>query len=55
MHVPMTVYQEWMEECYKELLEAFRKTETVAAFHLAEENKKEFPHDEVRAIMHSDM
>ena len=41
-------YKEWMESQYPVLAEAIKTTQTVDSFHLAEENKQEFPHDDVR-------
>ena len=41
-------YKEWMESQYPVLAEAIKTTHTVDSFHLAEENKQEFPHDYVR-------
>ena len=32
---------------YPVLAEVFKTTQTTDSFHLAEENKKEFPHDDV--------
>ena len=37
-----------MESQYSVLAEAIKTTQTVDSFHLAEENKQEFPHDDVR-------
>ena len=37
-----------MESQYLVLAEAFQTTQTVDSFHLAEENKQEIPHDDVR-------
>ena len=45
-----TVYicKVWVESQYPVLAEVFKTTQTADSFHLAEENKEEFPHDDVR-------
>ena len=37
-----------MESHYPVFAEVFKTTQTTDSFHLAEENKEEFPHDDVR-------
>ena len=37
-----------MESHYPVLTEVFKTTQTADFFHLAEENREDFPHDDVR-------
>ena len=42
--------KEWLESRYPMLAGVIKTTKTSESFHLAEENKEDFPHDDVRYI-----
>ena len=44
----MFYWKEWIKTGYPLLAEAIKTTKTFSSFHFAEENEKEFPHDDVR-------
>ena len=43
----------WLESQYPMLADAIKTTNTSTSFHLAEENKKDFPHEDVRDYIHA--
>ena len=46
-HNVIIILQKWMESLYPVLADVIKTTKTSTSFHLAEENKEEFPHDDV--------
>ena len=46
-NVIIIILQKWMESRYPVLADVIKTTKTSTSFHLAEENKEEFPHDDV--------
>ena len=43
----------WLESQYPMLADVIKTTNTSTSFHLAEENKKDFPHEDVRDYIHA--